>query len=179
MVKIVVIQGSLNQDSRTAIVVAEAVKKLQDKDVDHEVIDLRELKLQFCDGRSIDDYNSDMQKTYKTISSADGYIIGMPVYQYTVAGPLKNFIDIMNHGMYYKAVGMICNSGGIRSYLAAADMLKILSYELWTIMVQPTVHTWQGNFKDGELTDNHAREKLDLMIENVIRYAAVEPAKPD
>jgi len=60
MSKIVIIQGSLNKDSKTALVVAETEKVLRSRKLDFETLDLRTLNLQFCDGRSLTDYNEDM-----------------------------------------------------------------------------------------------------------------------
>lgn len=179
MTKLVVIQGSRSSNSRTSIVVEEAVKLLKEKNIEHTLIDIRDVDMEFCDGRPINEYNEQLQKLYKQLEEADAYIIGMPVYQTSVSGPLKNFLDVMSKAMYYKTVGLIVNSGGIRSYYAGADMLKILSYELWTVMVQPTVHTYPADFEDGQLKNEKAVEKLHLLIENVLRYSKVEPAKPE
>ena len=62
MSKIVIVQGSLNPESKTAIVVEETEKVLQSRNIEFETLDLRSLELQFCDGRSLADYNEDMQK---------------------------------------------------------------------------------------------------------------------
>ncbi len=177
MVRLVVIQGSLSSDSRTSIVIQEAVKTLEEKGIEHSVIDLRNLELEFCDGRTIENYNQQIQDAYHMVEQADGYIIGMPVYQYTIAGPLKNFLDLVNNAMKYKAVGLIVNSGGIRSYLAGADMLKIFAYELWTVVVQPTIHTFTKDFQEGKLINEKAIEKMPLMIENLLRYSKVDVAR--
>ena len=62
--------------------------------IDCQILDLRSFDMQFCDGRKLVDYNLDTQKVFQMINEADGFIIGMPVYCYSVSGPLKNFIDI-------------------------------------------------------------------------------------
>ena len=51
-------------------------------------------KTKWIDGRDLKDYNEDLQKAYKQIEEANGYVIGMPVYCYSVSGVLKNFLDI-------------------------------------------------------------------------------------
>ena len=95
MPKVLIIQASLNPQSNTAIVVREAEKILNSLDeIDCQILDLRSFDMQFCDGRKLTDYNSDTQKAFEMINEADGFIIGMPVYCYSVSGPLKNLIDI-------------------------------------------------------------------------------------
>ena len=94
MAKILMIQGSLSKDSRTAILVRETAKELERRHLDCETLDLRNLELQFCDGRSLQEYNQDMQNAYKKLEQAEAFIFGMPVYCFSVSGPLKNFIDI-------------------------------------------------------------------------------------
>jgi len=168
MVKIVIIQGSMNKNSRTSIVIDEVVDVFKKK-ADVELIDLRKLDMQFCDGRSIEEYNEDMQSSFKKIKEADGIVIGMPVYQFSVAGPLKNFIDVCSRAFTEKKFSIVCNSGGVRSYLASADLMKILVYEVSAIIIPPTVHSWAGNFKEGKLTDEHVKEKINEMSDALLK----------
>ena len=97
--------------------------------IDFETLDLRSFQMQFCDGCKLNEYNSDTQKAYEIIDKADGLIIGMLVYCYSVLGPLKNFIDITCSAVEEKVVDIICTTGSSISYLASADLAKILTYE--------------------------------------------------
>ena len=170
MSNIVVIQGSLNPNSRTAIVTQKTAEVLTEKGISFETIDLRELEMEFCDGRELEEYNQDMQDAYQKMEAADAYIIGMPVYQYSIAGPLKNFLDITMGAMKgEKPVGIICNSGGVRSYLASAELMKALSFEVSALCVQPTVHTWAGDFEDGAIKDPKIVEKIEKMVNAILK----------
>tara|TARA_Y100001936_G_C16036583_1_gene648958 strand:+ start:249 stop:440 length:192 start_codon:yes stop_codon:yes gene_type:complete len=62
------------------------------------------------------------------VDKADGLIIGMPVFCFSVSGPLKNFTDITSSAMEEKVAGIFCTTGGSMSYLASADLAKILAY---------------------------------------------------
>ena len=100
MPKVLIIQASLNPQSKTAVVVREAEKILISLGgIDCQILDLRSFDMQFCDGRKLVDYNLDTQKVFQMINEADGFIIGMPVYCYSVSGPLKNLIDITSPAM--------------------------------------------------------------------------------
>ena len=167
MSKIILIQGSLNPNSKTALILDEVVNILKERNISHETIDLRKLKLEFCDGRDLKEYNQDLQQAYKLIESANGYVIGMPVYCYSVSGVLKNFLDITCSAMENKVTGIVCNAGGVMSYLASADLMKILSYEVHVLTVQPTVYGYGNDFKDGKIINEKILHKAKAMVERL------------
>ncbi len=174
MPKILIIQGSLNPQSKTAIVVEEAEKILRDHEgVVMQTLDLRSFEMQFCDGRKLKDYNADTQKTYEMVDWADGLILGMPVYCYSVSGPLKNLIDITSSAMEKKVAGILCNTGSSMSYLASSDLAKILAYESNVLCVQPVVCSSYEDFKDGKLTGDKVHKKLNTMIDTLLRVLKV------
>ena len=169
--KVLIIQGSLNPQSKTAVVVGEAEKILNSLDeVDCQILDLRYFDMQFCDGRKLTDYNSDTQKAFEMINDADGFIVGMPVYCYSVSGPLKNLIDITSSAMEKKVAGILCTTGSPMSFLASSDLVKILAYESHVFSVQPVVCSSYEDFKDGKLKSRKVKEKLKSMIEVLLHY---------
>ena len=174
MPKVLIIQGSLNPKSKTAVVASEAEKILNSLDeVDCQTLDLRSFDMQFCDGRKLTDYNQDTQKAFEMVNEADGFIIGMPVYCYSVSGPLKNLIDITSSAMENKVAGILCTTGSSMSYLASADLAKILAYESQVLSVQPVVCSSDEDFKDGKLESQKVHDKLNAMIEVLISLLKV------
>ncbi len=145
------------------------IEHLQKKNISYTLIDLREIDMPFCDGRKLEEYkNQALETAFKTLSAADGYIIGMPVYNYSISGPLKNFLDLTDKAMVKKPVGIVCNSGGVRSYLASADLMKCLSFEVESVCIQPTVHTWAGDFEKNVITNERIPQKIEDMIEKLL-----------
>lgn len=171
MSEVVLIQGSLNQESKTAVLLNEVINILNNKKIVHKVIDLRKIKLEFCDGRDLEKYNSDLQDAYKLMESAKAYILGMPVYCYSVSGVLKNFLDITCNAMEKKYAGIVCNAGGVMSYLASAELMKILSYEVHVLTVQPTVYAWGNDFQDGKITNQKVLDKANSMVEKLLEIS--------
>jgi FAD reductase [NAD(P)H] len=169
--KIVLVQGSLSPTSKTSRLIAVAAEMLARKNIVHEILDIRSFDMDFCDGRSFDRYNADTQKTFEIMSSAGGYILGMPVYSHSISGALKNLIEITSPAMTKKAVGVICNSDGIRSYLASVDLLKVLSYEAHAIPIQPVVHTYPESFHGEDIYDEQIFELLEEMIGCLFKHA--------
>jgi len=174
MQKVLIIQGSLNPKSKTAIVAQEVEKILHRCDgIDCQTLDLRYFEIQFCDGRKLKDYGSDTQKAYDMVQESDGLIIGMPVYCYSVSGPLKNLIDITSSAMENKVAGIFCTTGSSMSYLASADLAKILAYESQVLSVQPVVCSSYEDFKNGKLDSQKVQDKLNAMIEALISLLKV------
>ncbi len=167
---ILLIQGSLNPESNTSVLIDEAAKIVKGRGFHAEVLDLRKADMDFCDGRSIEKYNKDTQGVYERIQAADAYIFGMPVYSYSISGALKNMIDITGPAMQGKVAGILCNSGGPRSYLASVDLMKVLSYEADVTTVQPIVHTDRATFRDGKIFDDHALELINEMVDGLVKY---------
>ena len=172
MPKIVIIQGSLSRDSKTAVVVAETEKVLQERKLDFETLDLRNLKLEFCDGRSLSDYNADMQKAYRLLESADGYIFGMPVYCWSMSGVVKNLIDITAGALENKVAGILCNAGGNRSFMSSADLINVLYYESGVMTVHPVVYTSYEDFQGGKLIADKPLAKIPTMIDALMKQIA-------
>lgn len=168
MPKIVLIQGSLSPESKTALVVAETEKVLAAKEIEFETLDLRSLDMQFCDGRSLKDYNADMQKAHRVLDSADGFIFGMPVYCWSFSGALKNFIDITAGALEHKVAGILCNAGGSHSFMASSDLVRVLFYESGVMTVHPIVYTNAGDFEDGQLTGEKALSKIVVMADALL-----------
>lgn len=163
------IQGSLSKNSRTAILVRETGLELERCHLDHETLDLRDLELQFCDGRSLQEYNEDMQNAFKKLEQAEAFIFGMPVYCFSVSGALKNFIDITSGAMENKVAGILCNAGGNHSYMASAELSKILAYESHVTVVQPAVYSNYEDFDDNGLASEKVKEKIKDMVSTLER----------
>lgn len=170
MPQVVLIQGSLNKESRTAILIQHAEEKLKHSGLKVDVLDLRNIQMEFCDGRPLREYHPDMQQAYRTMEQADAFIIGMPVYCYSVSGPLKNFIDITSGAMENKVAGILCNAGGKQSYMASADLSNILAYESHVTTVQPIVYSSYEDFDKQILTGDKVKSKIMEMVAHLTQY---------
>lgn len=168
--KIILIQGSLNPHSNTALLIEESARVLQKKEVEYEVLDLRKVDMDFYDGRPVEQYNDATKAALEMLKSGSAFIFGMPVYSYSVSGALKNLIDISSETLKNKVAGIVCNSSGTRSYLASVDLMKILSQETDVVTVQPIVHTDRESFKNGKIFDDHVIELMSEMIDGLLKY---------
>jgi NAD(P)H-dependent FMN reductase len=176
MVKIVLIQSSLRPDARTAVVVAETAKVLRQLDIDHQIIDLRDYTLPFCDGRSLVAYFEeypDVRYLHEVMVSADGYIFGYPVYLYTISGVLKNFLDILGKSTSGKHFGIIANAGGKNNYMSSNDLINFMLYDFNSTAVMPQVYSYKSHFRqlpdnNWELIDPKPIQKISQMVDTLL-----------
>lgn len=111
MKKIILLQPSLRKTSLTTEVLQEFQDLLSKNETfEIETIDLRETQLEFCDGRELLAYNSDLQEIYQKLKSADFIILWFPVYHYAISGVLKNLLDICGEALTGKKVWAIVSA---------------------------------------------------------------------
>ncbi len=170
MSQVVLIQGSLNKESRTAVLIDHAAAEIKRAGLEVGHLDLRNIQMEFCDGRSLKEYHPEMQQAYQTMEAADAFVIGMPVYCYSVSGPLKNFIDITSGAMEKKIAGILCNAGGKQSYMASADLSNILAYESHVTTVQPIVYSSYEDYDDQTLTAVKVKSKIRELVDHLTRH---------
>lgn len=164
--KLLILQGSLNPKSKTAVMCQHALAHAQALKIDAEILDLRDYQMEFCDGRDTKDYNADVQKAYQKVDQADAILFGSPLYCYSISGPVKNFIDLTSHAMKHKIAGSLLNAGGPAGFMISADLMKILSYENHMLFVQPTAFAWSQDYnKEGEITNPKVIEKIEGVVE--------------
>lgn len=166
---IALIQGSLRKESRTAIVLEEVRRLLKTHGVTISMIDLRSVDMEFCDGRDLAAYGKDLRKAHATLAKASAVVIGMPVYQYSVSGPLKNFLDIVSSALESKPVAICSNAGGLRASMASAHLMTILAFECGASAIQPIVHTWVEDFQNGKISSPGVHERVEELVANLLR----------
>lgn len=168
MKKITILQSSLREGGNTSIVCKVFEKKCIEAGLDISYIDLKDVEMEFCDGRSTDDYNDSLQAVYRSLNESEAVIFGMPVYQYSMSGVLKNIIDICGAWLKGKPVGVIVNAGWPNCYMASRDLFDCLYYEYACTNIAPTPYAWSMDFKDWELVNEKVLSKLDELVEKII-----------
>lgn len=120
IMKVVAINGSARKDGNTAYLINVVLDELQQSDIDTEIIQLGGERLSgcmACRGCSAKQnmecvINDDIiNDCIKAMSSADGIILGTPVYCADVSSQLKTMIDRAcvvgraNHNLFRRKVG--------------------------------------------------------------------------
>lgn len=168
MSEVVLVSSSLSVSSRSAQLIEATAKRLQEKGKKVQLIDLKAIEMPFCDGRPLGDYSAAIQELYKQIESADQLVFGFPIYCYSISGVLKNFLDIFSYAMKGKRFGICAAAGSKLSYLAIADLHKIMSFQSNAVGVQPAVLADYSDF-DGDIPNDAIQERIDRMLDELLK----------
>ncbi|MFJ5761415.1 NADPH-dependent FMN reductase [Neobacillus sp. NPDC093182] len=168
--------------AKTSIIVQkvlEAVKK-HHPNVEIELLDLREYEVQFCDGRNPSTYTGDTKKVLDIIQSADFYIIGTPIFQGSLSGPLKNLFDLINpKDIRNKVMGFVATGGTYQHYLVIENQLKPIAGFFRAFVAPGYVYVNNDHFnKDNEIIDQEVLNRItDLAKEVVFMQEALKASE--
>ena len=172
MVKIVGIGGSLRSNSYSQQALKLATQRVEAIGAEVEILDLRSLKLPFCDGES--DYSEypDVERLRATVKNADGLILATPEYHGSLSGVLKNTLDLMSfEHLDGKVAGLISVLGGQANSNALNDLRVILRWvHAWVIPEQVAIpQAWKAFDSEGKLLDAKIQERLDRLAESLVQ----------
>jgi len=165
MKTILFISASLSPHSKSFLLIQKAIQCAEEKGFKAELIDLRQVGLPFCDGRSIADYPTNLHPIHEQIENADHLVFGVPIYCYSISGVLKNFIDLFSKAFKNKRFGICAAAGSKMSYLATADLVKILGYESGAVGVQPMVLVDRTDFDENRNVNPLVLERIERMLD--------------
>jgi NAD(P)H-dependent FMN reductase len=125
-IKLLVISGSMRSESYSSRVLELAKNKADSLGVQTELINLRNLKLPFCDGGTNYSGFPDLERFRQSVKKADALILVTPEYHGSVSGALKNAIDLLDYEhLEGKACALIAICGGIAN-TGAVNTLRIV-----------------------------------------------------
>jgi MsuE subfamily FMN reductase len=171
------LSGGLKARSKTLIAVKQAAAFAQaaDPSIEVEVINIRDLAMQFCDGRE-EPYEGDTGELVDKMVRADGLIIGTPMYRGSYTGVLKNVFDVIpNDALVGKPVGWIATGGTDHHYLAIEHELKPVLGGFRAYSIPGAVYANNGHYSDDALVDEGIVERLDELGRAVVGFAARVP----
>ncbi len=170
MVKIVGINGSLRPNSHSYQALKIAADRLRALGAEVEILDIRELKLPFCDGG--DEYPDypDVVKLRNTVKAADGLILATPEYHGSLSGVLKNVLDLMSFDeLSGKVTGLISVLGGQSNSNSLNDLRIIMRWvHAWVIPEQIAIgQAWQAFGKEGKVLDEKLSQRFDQFAQSL------------
>lgn len=169
--KLLGLSGSLTPRSKTLIAVEETLHAAESLSghVHTECVNLRDLELEFCDGRDPKLYGGDTGRLIKKIAQADGLIVGTPIYRGSYTGALKNVLDIIPaDALKGKVVGLIATGGTYHHFLAIEHQLKPLFGFFQSHIVPEAVYAHDAHFENKVLVDGEIKQRLHELARNVI-----------
>ena len=168
--KIVLLSGS-TVGSKTQIMMKTIEEKIQTNysDVELTFLNLKELTIQFSDGRNFLDYDGDTGFVTKSIIDADIILIGSPTFQASIPGTLKNIFDLLPQNAFQgKIIGLAMTAGSAKHFLVAETQLKpIINYMKGTL-VPNYVFVEEVDFNQNEIVNDDVLFRLDKLVEDAI-----------
>lgn len=167
--KFLIIGTSLNPESHSQLMAEEAFQYMKAKE-EVEYLDLRKIRtLPFCHGLK-EKKPAFVIELMEKIKKADGIIIATPVYNYSMTGGTKNFVEITQEGWNGKVVGILAAAGGIRSYLAPVPLMNILMLDFKCVIVPNFVHAYGEDFDDNHRMSDGTLKRIKEVAQKVIDF---------
>ncbi len=171
--KTVFLQGS-RVGSKTLISMKKIAEKYQSKYPEHETtfIDLKELDVEFSDGRNYLDYDGDTGYVTQTIMDADIIFIGSPTFQASIPATLKNIFDLLpQKALEKKTVGIVMTAGSSNHFLIAEIQLKPILGYMKANIVPNYVFVKDTDIIQQEIINDDVLLRMDNLVENTVVLA--------
>lgn len=168
MKNLIIISSSLSENSLSANLVNYVDGRIDKKKIRTKIIDLRDVNIPFCDGRSLDNYDPFVKNLYGEIKESDYLIFGFPIYCYSISGVMKNFLDIFSLAMKDKYFAVCASAGSKMSYLAISDLYKIMKFQSNATGVMPSVLVSNSDIQN-EIFNKEIKELVRQMLSSLIK----------
>ncbi|RFA33484.1 NADH-dependent FMN reductase [Virgibacillus dokdonensis] len=169
--KLVGIAGSLVGEKTSQVVhdVLRVAKRV-DKQIEIELIDLKEYDVEFVKGSPLAYYNKDTWYVVNTILAADMIVFGSPIYQASISGALKNLLDHFPIDAFKsKVTGIVTTAGSDKHFLVSEYQLKPILAYLKGIIPRYSVFVNNDCFNDdNEIIDQDVQERINKLAQEMI-----------
>jgi NAD(P)H-dependent FMN reductase len=169
MPKYLVVSTSGNSDSNSRRMAQVTFDFLKRSKADCEWLDLRTMKLPFCDG---DTCYSDpaVQKLDAMIEAADAIIVAAPIYNYDVSATAKNMVELTGSSWEDKIVGFLCAAGGSGSYMSIMAFANSLMLDFRCVIIPRFVYATGDCFDGDDLKDKKIAKRIEELAAETIRF---------
>ena len=173
--KVLVIGCSLNPDSNSQILARKALEELKSQNVESHLIDLRQQRLMFCDGETVDDQAGPLGQA---IRAADAIIMAVPIYNYDVNAAAKNLVEHVSKAFEGKIIAFMCAAGGQGSYMSIMSLANSLMLDFRCLIVPRFVYAIWSDFADGQIKNEKIAERVKQLCGDVVRLGRALKSAP-
>lgn len=174
--KVVGVAASLSSSGRTRAAVAISLEgSLRESGVSVELLDLRDYRVEFVDGRRLEMYDTPTQEVVRRIGEAAAVILATPVYRGSYSGALKNLLDHLPvEALWGKAVGLIATGAAPHHYLAIDYGLRPVMAWFGAMVWPVGVYVPDSAYgESGGIVDSLVKEELEQLGRGVARLGRV------
>ena len=143
-----------------------------------ETVHLGSLDLPFCDGRADEQtYGGGTAEFIRKVRAADGLLIGSPNYHGSVAGVLKNALDLLGpDAIRDKLVGLVATARGDAGAMNTLNHLRQICRWMngWVIPAEVSIPRAYESFgQDGCVLEGALDLELQTLGTELVRYAGL------
>ncbi len=162
--------GAATPPGRLAVAIAVAAEVARSSGgIAVDTLNLAEVPVEICDGRPLEAYGEETREAVRRITAASAVLIGAPVYRASFPGVLKNLFDITPvEALQNKPVGIVAMGGSPHHYLAVDGQLRQVLAWFGALVAPTSVYLTGGDFRDGQLTAEAARNDLAALTQTLI-----------
>lgn len=170
--KVLMISGTYNANSKTHTVLREAQSVCVTYGIAYEIAELCDYAIT----ASQKDTKHDLDALIAKIEAADAIIFATPNYQGSMSGLLKVAIDhIPEHGLKDKAVGLIAVSGGMGRMSQPISHLRDVVATLEGLAVSTAIACYGDDFERdasgaSKLTTPKLLERVKQLVDELYSY---------
>jgi len=173
--KLLMIVGAATPPGRLAAAIAMAGEAARTSGAAVDILNLAETSVEMCDGRALAAYGGATQEAVGRIAAAGAVLIGAPVYRASFPGVLKNLLDITPvEALQNKPVGIVAMGGSPHHYLAVDGQLRQVLAWFGALVAPTSVYLTGGDFRDGQLGAEAARNDLAALTQTLITLALLD-----
>ena len=169
MPKHLVISTSGNPDSNSRRMGRVAFAHLQERKIDCDWIDIREMDLPLCDADKCYGMPGS-KKLHTAVETAAGILIAAPVYNYDVAAATKNMIELTGSAWQDKIVGFLCAAGGMGSYMSVMAYANSLMLDFRCVIIPRFVFATGDSFDGDNLMDKKIVRRIETVADELVRF---------
>lgn len=169
--KIVGLSGSnMGTNTRTVMDYLDYAITETYADVEFQLIDLSDYKVEFSDGRHYMTYEGDTDFVIRSLMDADAIIIGTPIIQASIPAALKNIFDLLPSDAFEdKVVSLFVTAGSARHYLVTEQHLKPILTYMKAKIVQSYVFIEKEAFHNQEIIDPDVSYRMSRLVNETMQ----------
>ena len=174
--KVVVISGSPRKNANTQIMMKHVFEYAKEKNPDTKFINLSENGFEYYRGFLNEiDYNEKTLEAAKSITEADVWLIGTPIYNSMFSAALKNLFEFINYKETGgKTAGLAILASGMIGFTDVQTLLtQLMSY--FKVLTNPTpVFMTADKIEDGKITSTEVKTRLNELVDKTLEIAKSE-----
>lgn len=153
---------------RHAVGVLEQFATSHRDDISVTTIDLANIHVDICDGRSSEEYGQETQRAVRAIRKAYGIILASPVYRASYTGALKNLLDLVPiEALKEKPVGILSMGVSPHHYLGVDSQLRPVLAWFGAVVAPTSVYLTGQDFENGQLCSDKASNDLLALVNTI------------